>query len=463
MRDDKGLVTWFRGLKNSNKISFGTLVIGALGLLLNAIAPAQNNSTAMAENVFDELCKKDKELCTVRQGMQSKNEEIQALKDIIEDLRKPRATDEEQNFATKAEIELSRGNTNLAKAFYAEEAKKNIEAGNASYLRAAESLRRKGALDFLNDPEKAMVAYKESVELDPSNVLAWNRLGVLCHSLGRIEDAVNAYTEVLQLSKNNTKMTAIAYTNLGIVRRSQGDLRGADDLYKKALVIYEDLGDKKGIGSVYLNLGNICLSQNNFVTAENYYNRALATYTELDSPDGLMAVYGNLGVIYYNRKDLEKAKSYFTKTLEISKKIEDRKSIAHCYSDLGLVCQDQNQFASAEDYYKKALAIHESIGHKEGIGADYLNLGFLCQVQGDFASAEKFYNKALVFFEDIAGIEYIADLYKNYGKLRKMQKDYTGAEYYWQRSLALYKQIGAAPMIEKVQGWLDKLEDNKDS
>ncbi|WP_415717640.1 tetratricopeptide repeat protein [Maridesulfovibrio sp.] len=432
MGENKGFIQWFKGLSTGDQIKFGGVVVAIMGLLLSAYSilrtePRQDllhkDSKILAEQIYEDLRKTNEENGRLREGMHSKEDEIAALKDIIEDLRKPRKTQEETDLATKAEIELAKGNVEAAKGFYADEVKRNLKDSNDSKLKAAENYRRIGALDFMNNPKEAVKAYEKSVELDPDNVVGWNRLGVLHKLLGNLKLAGDAFNEVLQLSNSDKSIKAVAYGNLGVIRQTQGDLEGAEEFQLKALEIDKELGSKEGMAIRYGNLGLIRKTQGDLEGAEELYLKALDVFKELGHKEGMAAAYGNLGVIRQTQGDLEGAEEFQLKALEIDKELGRKEGMAIRYGNLGLIRKTQGDLEGAEEFQLKALEIDKELGRKEGMAIRYGNLGLIRKTQGDLEAAKDF----------------------------------------WQKSLALYKQIGAAPMIEKVQGWLDELEDNKDS
>jgi hypothetical protein len=71
----------------------------------------------------------------------------------------------------------------------------------------------------------------------------------------------------------------------------------------------------------------------------------------------------------------------------------------------------------AKTMYQKGMAIDEALGRKEGMASHYGNLGLIAERQRDIAEARRL----------------------------------------WTLARDLYAQMGARPMVERVQGWLDGL------
>ena len=98
------------------------------------------------------------------------------------------------------------------------------------------------------------------------------------------------------------------YGNLGIVYKTRGDPAQAEELYRKSLVIYEELDSKVGMASEYGNLGNIYITLEELEKAEKYHRKSLAINEELGRKEGMATDYGNLGIIYKTRGELGKTR-----------------------------------------------------------------------------------------------------------------------------------------------------------
>ena len=68
------------------------------------------------------------------------------------------------------------------------------------------------------------------IETNPNNLEAHNRLGLVCYSQGKYQQAAAAFEKVIKLNPNN----AIAHHNLGLVYKEQGKITEAEAEFKKA-------------------------------------------------------------------------------------------------------------------------------------------------------------------------------------------------------------------------------------
>ena len=106
---------------------------------------------------------------------------------------------------------------------------------------AAQLYRGRGALAYANNTHESLGHYQRATQLDPNNIEGWNQLGHLHQRLGELEQAMKDYKKVNDLATEPTHK-AIAYGNMGLVFKTQGDLGQAQDSWQRALVLFTELG-----------------------------------------------------------------------------------------------------------------------------------------------------------------------------------------------------------------------------
>ena len=68
---------------------------------------------------------------------------------------------------------------------------------------------------------------------------------------------------------------AANYWGLGVIAQTRGDFEQAEELYRKALQINEELGHREEMAVAYRNLGFIAQIRGDFEQAEELYRKAL--------------------------------------------------------------------------------------------------------------------------------------------------------------------------------------------
>ena len=135
----------------------------------------------------------------------------------------------------------------------------------------------------------------------PNNATIPNILGAIYSGLGKLQEAIDSFTQVIKLKPNH----ADGYYNLGKVIKGSGTHEEAIDNYKKALTI------KPSFSEVYYNLGNI-LKDN------RYYKQAIVNYkkTIAITPD-YSSAYNNLGIAFNHRGEFKQSVVSFWRAIEL--------------------------------------------------------------------------------------------------------------------------------------------------
>ena len=206
-----------------------------------------------------------------------KDQQIRQLKETVEALKAQSGPG-----IAEAMAELATGNTAKAEAIFRRVIDAKTEEGGAAYKQAAAAARHLGALAYLHDTDKALVAYRQAVNLDPDDADGWNQLGHLLRRIGSLDEAVKAYEKVLTLGNQvkDKSVIAMALGNLGNVYQTRGDLDKAEEFYLKSLAIEKELGGKEGMASDYGNLGLIYKTRGDLDKAEEFLLKALALHKE---------------------------------------------------------------------------------------------------------------------------------------------------------------------------------------
>ena len=115
---------------------------------------------------------------------------------------------------------------------------------------------------------------------------------------------------------------ALSYHHLGWTAQIRGRLDEADDWYRQALTIREELGDRLGMADTYHQLGNPALLRGRLDEADDWYRQALTIYEELGSPH-MAGSYHQLGVTAQARGRLDEADDWYRQALAIEVEVGD--------------------------------------------------------------------------------------------------------------------------------------------
>ena len=200
---------------------------------------------------------------------------------------------------------------------------------------------------------------------------------------------------------DNPQSHSVVLGNLGLAYSNLGQVKKSIEYYQKALLISNEIGDRRGEENGLGNLGNTYSKLGQVEKAIEYYEQALVISKEIGDRRGEGIALGNLGIAYRNLGQVEKAIEYHEQALVISKELGDRRGEGADHGNLGNVYSDLGQVEKAIEYYEQALVIAKEIGDRRGEENHLGNLGIAYRNLGQVEKAIEYYQKALVISKEI--------------------------------------------------------------
>ncbi len=195
-------------------------------------------------------------------------------------------------------------------------------AREATTADEVDTLKDAGALYFANNTEAALNAYERAAALAPDDPGIQNQLGHLYQRVGRLDNAIAAYTKVLEAAgAKDKRWETVALGNLGNVAYTRGDLSGAEAYHTRALALHEELGRKQGVASALTNLGVVAKTRGDLSGAEAYHTRVLALYEELGRKEGVAIALANLGLLAVDKRDTALACERWGKSVALYREV----------------------------------------------------------------------------------------------------------------------------------------------
>ncbi len=318
----------------------------------------------------------------------------------------------------------------------------------------------KGDLDKAKDMQNKSLEINKKLGRLEGMARDYGNLVLIYQTKGDLDKAEDMHNKSLEINKKLGRLEGMAsnYGNLGLIYQMKGELDKAEKMFRGCLEINEKIGRLEGIASNYGNLGVIYQIRGELDKAEEMHKKSLEIEKKLWHLEGMASEYGNLGNIYRMRSDFEKAKKMYNRVLEIEEKLGRPDSIACAYGNLGLIYKTRGELDKAEEMHLKSLKINEKLGLQQGISISYGNLGNVYYMKGDVDKAEEMHKKALEIDEKIDHLEGVARHSSNLGLVYQKRGDIGKARNYWERAVELYKKIGIPHRVEKVQGWIEGIE-----
>lgn len=171
---------------------------------------------------------------------------------------------------------------------------------------------------------------------------------------------LNAIFEIAWSFKTNNPDTAIIL---------------AEEELKLANSLPGDKG-KDWAAKAFRTIGAAFDSKGNLPKELEYFLKALKLFQETGNKRGIAGCYRNIGWVYLYESSFPKALEYTYKALKIYEEMSFKEGIGNCYTDIGNIYQKQTDFPKALEFYLKSLTFLEEVGNKQGIASCYMNIAF---------------------------------------------------------------------------------------
>ena len=114
----------------------------------------------------------------------------------------------------------------------------------------------------------------------------YHHLGMTAHARGRLDEAEDWYRKALDIEEqlDDRPSMTVTYHQLGITAQDRGRLDEAEDWYRKSLDIEEELGDRPGLASTYGQLGLLAEDQHQPRQALDWTVRCVTLFPDFPSP-----------------------------------------------------------------------------------------------------------------------------------------------------------------------------------
>ncbi len=140
----------------------------------------------------------------------------------------------------------------------------------------------------------------------------YNNIGIDMMYTEEYEQSVQyfqkAYDQAALLG--DSSQMGLSLMNIGMSKGYLGDLSAEKSSYKRALFLFESIGDVDGRADVLLNLGTVGVAEKNYTEGLDYFDEALAYYESVDQQDGVVQCLLNFAETYQQIGDNRKAINY---------------------------------------------------------------------------------------------------------------------------------------------------------
>jgi class 3 adenylate cyclase/tetratricopeptide (TPR) repeat protein len=221
-----------------------------------------------------------------------------------------------------------------------------------------------------------------------------------------------------------------------------GDYLQALDHFKKALELFEDLGDSIGIARVLQGIGAVHTYRGDTKLALDCLHRSLALGKETGDRAVEAGCITNMSHIYNNTGDHTSALEHYYRALEIYEELGDQNGVAGALCNIGLTLSGIDDYPAALEHLYRALELSTEVGNKRWTANTLMNIGNIFDSTGVHTTALEYYNKAAAIYEELGDKGGIASVTTAIGWSLQNSGDLDNALEYHYRALSMHQEIG---------------------
>ena len=267
--------------------------------------------------------------------------------------------------------------------------------------------------------------------------------GETYRKLGNAIAATSDYqTALTLLPDTHQSLRGEVLNGLGLVQIQQGQYEQAQASLEQALIIREQLGERREQGFTLNNLALLSHNRANYGDAIEYYRQAVIIFVELDEPNFEAIVLNNLGLLELRVGQYEVAQTTLNQALTLAQDHGNRYDQGRILHSIGLSYALQQDYLQARDYYIQALVIRREVKDEIGEQRTLNNLGDVATQLGDHESALAYLEPALAMAKDQANIEDEAQILDTIGTVYQNLGQYNLAWENFNQALISRRAIG---------------------
>lgn len=244
------------------------------------------------------------------------------------------------------------------------------------------------------------------------------------HRLGLLADGIETADRVIERLDELQGAAAKGHvlTNAAMMRYKIGRFSGLSELLERAHELFEESGDRDGIGTVYRIWGNYYGAQGDDDTALDYYRRAAAEY-------------------------------------EVTGNLHDHANISF---NTGLTKMRRGNYSEAAEYLEEAVDGFVEAGSISGAGMAATELSVALWVAGRPEEADSALASAIGMLEATQSLRRLARAYTVRASIQSVIGDEGGARDSLREARNLYDELGLRDEADAIQRELDELGDDRD-
>ena len=273
----------------------------------------------------------------------------------------------------------------------------------------------------------------------------WRNLmevGTQCLGEEQYLKAEDYYTQGLLKAYQLTVPEIVAFTLrlLATVRVRLGNLEFAEEGFKEALRICQELQNAKGMAEAWAGLASVSVKKGMFRDAGKEYELSISVYPSSSPPLRLGMLYADLGQVYATLKEWTMAMSAYRQAQEICRSNGFPKGEGEMDVLLGELCFQQGKKTEATMNLKHACQVFAQIADAIALSNSLQYLALLYFEQNEMRLAFECQQRAVALCLKFDTKNVFSESCFFLSKIEQTLEDYEEAKYYLELSIRFYPQ-----------------------
>jgi tetratricopeptide (TPR) repeat protein len=333
----------------------------------------------------------------------------------------------------------------------------NIVKANKNDSNMAKALIYLGKLEMQSDLDSSMAYFNKAVDLSKTKKYhriagdAYTNLGIIYFSKGNLDKAAESFTGAYEIyiKGDHKGRAARAITNLGFIYYNKGDLVKALENYQKALKVLETSDDRQAIATNVTNITAIYYTLKKYDKMIEYFNIGLRIFEKAKDSSHVANMHGSLYLPYFEMNKMDTAFMYLQRSEKEYRELNDEQSLAFTYNNFGGYYEKMKDLGKAEEYIQRSIDISTKLGDQKQLSFSYNGFADLLMKKGKYKEAIVYYKKSLDIQTQLKLYSYMVKKYYNMGLAYDSLKDYKSSIKCYNQCLELAKSSGQKDVIEK--------------
>ena len=308
---------------------------------------------------------------------------------------------------------------------------------------------RVGLYDSVRRLNEELLLYEEH-----PTPMGW--IGRSCIERADYSEAKVWYQRSLNFEGSIPENTAFALHELGRIDVHLGEYEKAQDKFKMALQIMQQIGYRAGEASNLHELATIEVFRGEYGDAREMFETALKIRHQIGDLEDEAATLHNLAIIDLKVGEYEDARQKFKMALRIRQQIGHRAGEAGTLHGLAFLDFHRGEYEEARKKFEMALQIMQQIGNRYGEAAILHNLASIDLERGEYDKARQKLETSLKITQQVGDRVGEAETFAQLGIMASLRGCVEGDLRLVALSVTILKSIGNAKLKE-VEPWINGL------